>query len=62
MQAAAKLEDVAFSERIVGQVHMAAATPQDRALYEVMSVTLSSCHHIRRVADTGASETMQRWV
>lgn len=61
MQVAAKLEDVASSGRIAGQAHIAAATPQDRPLCEVMSVTLSSYHHIKSGKDIGASGTMQRW-
>lgn len=61
MQVAAKLEDVASLGRIVGQAHIAAATPQDRPLYEVMSVTLSNYPHIKSGTDIGALETTQRW-
>lgn len=60
-QVAAKLEDVASSGRIAGQADIAAVILQDRPLCEVMSVTLSSYHHIKNGTDIGASETMQRW-
>ena len=61
MQVAVKPEDVASSGEIVGQAQIAVATPQDRLLYEVMSVTPSNYPHIRSKGDIGASETMQRW-
>lgn len=61
MQVAVRPEDVASSGRIAGQVHTAAAIPQDRPPYEVMSVTPSSYRHIKSETDIGASETTQRW-
>lgn len=61
MQVAAKQEDVGSSGRIAGPADTAAVTPQDRPLYEVMSVTLSSYRPIKSGTDIGASETMQRW-
>ena len=62
MQVAAKLEDVDSSGGIAGRVDKAAATLQDRPLYEVMSVTLSSYHYIKSVTDIGVLEMMQKWV
>lgn len=61
MQVAARLEDVASSGRIVGQAHTAVSTPQDRPLYEVMSVTLSNYLHIKSATDIGALEMMRKW-
>lgn len=61
MQVAAKLEDVDSSGGIAVQVDKAAATPQIRVLYEVMSVTLSSYHYIKSGTDTGVLEMMQKW-
>ena len=58
MQVATNLEDVAFSEGIAGQAHIAVSTPQGRALYEVMSVILSSYHYTKNETDIGALETM----
>lgn len=61
MQVAAKPEDVDSSGGIAGQVVKAAATLQDRLLYEVMSVTLSSYHYIKSVTDIGVLGMMQKW-
>ena len=62
MQVVARLEDVASSGRIAGQVCIAAAVHRGRQLYGVTSVTLSNFPYIKSGTDIGALETMQRWV
>ena len=61
MRVAVKLEDVASSEEIAGQVRIAVTGQQGRPRYGVMSVTLNSYPYIKSGKDIGASGTMQRW-
>ena len=61
MRVAVKLEDVASSEEIAGQAHIAVTGQQGRTRCGVMSVTLTSYPYIKSGKDIGASEMMQRW-